>query len=51
MPEHAPAIMSAPESMSENPIFDGTRLLFQMLLDYEAGQTLFDSWRTFRPCL
>ena len=41
MLEHAPAIMSAPES----------RLLFQMLLDYEAGQTLFDSWRTYRPCL
>ena len=41
MSEQAPVITSDPEIMSGTPVFVGTRVPFQTLLDYlEAGQPL-----------
>ena len=41
MTEAAPAISSDPAVMSGTPVFAGTRVLFQALLDYlEADQTI-----------
>ena len=41
MPEEAVAISRDPDVMSGTPVFAGTRVPFQALLDYlEAGQTL-----------
>ena len=46
--EHAPAIMSDPEIMSGTPVFAGTRVPFQTLLDYlEAGQPLSEFLEDF----
>ena len=48
MSEHAPAIMSDPEIMSGTPVFVGTRVPFQTLLDYlEGGQPLSEFLEDF----
>ena len=48
MSEQAPAIMSDPEIMSGTPVFVGTRVPFQTLLDYlEAGQPLSEFLEDF----
>ena len=48
MSEQAPAIASDPEIMSGTPVFVGTRVPFQTLLDYlEAGQPLSEFLEDF----
>ena len=48
MSDHAPAITSDPEIMSGTPVFVGTRVPFQTLLDYlEAGQPLSEFLEDF----
>ena len=48
MSEHAPVITSDPEIMSGTPVFVGTRVPFQTLLDYlEAGQPLSEFLQDF----
>lgn len=48
MSEQAPVITSDPEIMSGTPVFVGTRVPFQTLLDYlEAGQPLSEFLEDF----
>ena len=48
MSDQAPVITSDPEIMSETPVFVGTRVPFQTLLDYlEAGQPLSEFLEDF----
>ena len=48
MSEQAPVITSDPEIMSGTPVFIGTRVPFQTLLDYlEAGQPLSEFLEDF----
>ena len=48
MSEQAPVITSDPEIMSGAPVFAGTRVPFQTLLDYlEAGQPLSEFLEDF----
>ena len=48
MSEQAPAIATDPEIMSGTPVFVGTRVPFQTLLDYlEAGQPLSEFLEDF----
>lgn len=48
MSEQVPAIMSDPEIVSGTPVFVGTRVPFQTLLDYlEAGQPLAEFLEDF----
>ena len=48
MSERAPVIASDPEIMSGTPVFVGTRVPFQTLLDYlEAGQPLSEFLEDF----
>ena len=48
MSEQAPAVTSDPEIMSGTPVFVGTRVPFQTLLDYlEAGQPLSEFLEDF----
>ena len=48
MSEQAPVITSDPEIMSGTPVFAGTRVPFQTLLDYlEAGQPLSEFLEDF----
>ena len=48
MSEQAPVVTSDPEIMSGTPVFVGTRVPFQTLLDYlEAGQPLSEFLEDF----
>ena len=48
MPDETPAVASEPEIMSGTPVFTGTRVPFQTLLDYlEAGQPLSEFLEDF----
>ena len=48
MSDQAPVITSDPEIMSGTPVFVGTRVPFQTLLDYlEAGQPLSEFLEDF----
>ncbi|MYH30443.1 MAG: DUF433 domain-containing protein [Acidobacteria bacterium] len=48
MSEQAPVITSDPEIMSGTPVFVGTRVPFQTLLDYlEGGQPLSEFLEDF----
>ena len=48
MSEQAPVVTSNPEIMSGTPVFVGTRVPFQTLLDYlEAGQPLSEFLEDF----
>lgn len=48
MPNEAPAVHHDPEIMSGTPVFAGTRVPFQTLLDYlEAGQPLTEFLEDF----